>query len=240
MPLPTTSSPPSHHIPILPHNIDLPTLIVKRREHFDAVLRRWVGSGDEGSIPCRTITFENFRSFHVPSHDFTLGKLHFNPVARATSYQQLLDYYGGVLELPIPPQYQTPPQQVNQNNAGAPVAPKKDDSAAASNPLNKRQLKLQQKQQRKQKSQQQQQQKVPSPQKEEEYPRLYQLTQSEILTRFGSDPSPVLTLGATFWIYSFGREPQPYPLERYMNYMDHPGYRGIVGALRFREKILDV
>lgn len=49
------------------------------------------------NFPCKIITNENFRSLHANDPDFTLGSLIFNPVAKATSEQQLVDYFSSEL-----------------------------------------------------------------------------------------------------------------------------------------------
>lgn len=48
-------------------------------------------------LPCQIISTENFRSLYATEPDFSLGELHFNPVAKATSEQQLEEYYKTVL-----------------------------------------------------------------------------------------------------------------------------------------------
>jgi hypothetical protein len=48
-------------------------------------------------LPCKVISLGNFKSLVATHEPYSLGKLHFNPVAHATSKQQLIDYYVSVL-----------------------------------------------------------------------------------------------------------------------------------------------
>lgn len=50
-----------------------------------------------GELPCKTISNHNFRSFHAASDNFTLGDVYFNPIAKATSHNQIVEYFSGEL-----------------------------------------------------------------------------------------------------------------------------------------------
>ena len=52
------------------------------------------------NAPCKIMDYSNFKSFYGINHKFNIGNLHYNPVAHATSPQQLIDYYGKVLQIP--------------------------------------------------------------------------------------------------------------------------------------------
>lgn len=47
------------------------------------------------NLPCRTISFYNFKALYGNQ----IGSIHFNPVAKATSHQQLIEYYRNILGL---------------------------------------------------------------------------------------------------------------------------------------------
>ncbi|KAI8836769.1 GDP-fucose protein O-fucosyltransferase-domain-containing protein [Chytriomyces cf. hyalinus JEL632] len=71
------------------------------------------------------------------------------------------------------------------------------------------------------------------------YPRLSQLTQSQVLDYWGTESSEILAFGSAFWMYGFGRT-QPYPLTRYENYMDDLAYSEIVSAMRLSSRLNEV
>ncbi|KAJ3250826.1 hypothetical protein HDU77_006321 [Chytriomyces hyalinus] len=71
------------------------------------------------------------------------------------------------------------------------------------------------------------------------YPRLSQLTQSQVLDYWGTESSEVLAFGSAFWMYGFGRT-QPYPLTRYENYMDDSVYSKTVGAMRLSSRLNEI
>lgn len=52
-------------------------------------------------FPCTVVSNENFRSLHAVDPNFSLATLHFNPVAKATSEQQMVDYYSFELGYPF-------------------------------------------------------------------------------------------------------------------------------------------
>lgn len=139
-----------------------------------------------GNLPCQFITFENFKSLHAVDTDFSLGVLRFNPVAKATSAQQLSDYYNGILHLPFKS-----------------IQPTE---------------------------------------------RHYQLSKEMVLSNYGPSSrifesgekeARYLAMGAMFWFYDFGLF-QPYPLVRYVNYMNVKVYRGIVSSMEFTSRVTRV
>ena len=124
---------------------------------------------------------ENFRSFNSIDSDFNIGKLHFNPVAKATSTDQLLEYYDSELGL---------------KHKGI-------DST---------------------------------------FGKLFQIDDAKLFAKLGSrakDKSRVLTLGAAFWMYGFGKS-QPYPLEKYENYMDVDLYKQVVSGLKIDDHLQNI
>ncbi|KAJ3288265.1 hypothetical protein HDU79_004991 [Rhizoclosmatium sp. JEL0117] len=118
----------------------------------------------EQTLPCSVISLENFETLmkDPETETVTLDHVVFNPVAKATSTQQIQDYYTGILNYTIP--------SIDTTHL-----------------------------------------------------RMSQLTDSELLAKFGSDNSQTLALGSAFWMYGFNRF-QPYPLTRYENYMDDNVY----------------
>ncbi|KAJ3089848.1 hypothetical protein HK100_007637 [Physocladia obscura] len=134
----------------------------------------------EHQMPCKIITNENFvalmtrRSNKTQNIRYTgveIDHAVFNPVAKATSIQQMQDYYEGVLGFSF---------------------------ASAINTS---------------------------------YPRMSQITEFEVLQRWSSSNSRVLAFGSAFWMFGFGRK-QPYPLEKYENYMGNSIYRQTVEAMK--------
>ncbi|KAJ3238403.1 hypothetical protein HDU81_007884 [Chytriomyces hyalinus] len=71
------------------------------------------------------------------------------------------------------------------------------------------------------------------------YPRLSQLTESQVLEYWGTESAEILAFGSAFWMYGFGRT-QPYPLTRYENYMDDLVYSKIVDAMRLSSRLNEV
>lgn len=77
-------------------------------------------------------------------------------------------------------------------------------------------------------------------------PRQYQITKDEVQKTFNSPVESslhTLALGCTFWMYGFERN-QPYPLDKFFDYMDHVEYRSIsktvYSSIRGRENIVNV
>ena len=68
---------------------------------------------------------------------------------------------------------------------------------------------------------------------------MSQLTRNEVVSYFGDLDTPVLSFGAMFWMYGFGKE-QPYPLKKYMDYMDVDLYRNIVSGLAVSDSIKNI
>ncbi|KAJ3077000.1 hypothetical protein HDU99_001267 [Rhizoclosmatium hyalinum] len=125
----------------------------------------------EQTLPCSVISLENFETLmkDPETETVTLDHVVFNPVAKATSTQQIQDYYTGILNYTIP--------SIDTTHL-----------------------------------------------------RMSQLTDTELLAKFGSDNSQTLALGSAFWMYGFNRF-QPYPLTRYENYMDDNVYAQTVKSI---------
>ena len=125
---------------------------------------------DFHDLPCEIITLSNFKIVN----GINIGHVYYNPVAKATSFEQITDYYDGIL--------------------GLNVASIKNQS------------------------------------------RLFQLNENTVLKLFGRDRSKVLSFGALFWTYGFGKE-QEYPLKQYISYMDNALYRQITLGIRTKMRI---
>lgn len=147
--------------------------------NFDFDVQSYIWSPMEdyfelGKMPCALVSLKEFKKRHGNK---TIGPIHLNRVAKATSSKQLIDYYGNVLGLLFS-------TIVNQG-------------------------------------------------------KMSQLTDEEIVTRFGSNREEVLSFGSLFWTVGFGKV-QPYPLVKYITYMDVSMYRDIVGGLQSSRQIQDL